>query len=198
MEKPNKICKYCGRQYYKPPCFSHSKYCCDKCSRLATRGRVLSTEWRQKISEGIKRNLPRTVYKKGQRPSKETEFKKGECTGKNHPNWNGGIGTYKKIYLEQHGKPKCDICGAIERIHIHHKDGNRYNGDIDNLVALCITCHYKSHRKHNYDKKCEWCGKDYYTYRKHQRFCSIGCGLKHSHRNVRKNGNTKNNKKRIE
>lgn len=43
---------------------------------------------------------------------------------------------------------KCDICGiqAKQRKdqrywHVHHKDGNKLNNDLDNLQCLCIRCH---------------------------------------------------------
>lgn len=45
---------------------------------------------------------------------------------------------------------ECADCGMPEsshrdefnqRLHVHHIDGDEYNNDIDNLVALCARCH---------------------------------------------------------
>ena len=57
----------------------------------------LTIEHKKNIGAGVKRNLPRTAFKKGNQP--RTEFKKGHpkpknaCRfgkGENHWNWNGG------------------------------------------------------------------------------------------------------------
>jgi 5-methylcytosine-specific restriction endonuclease McrA len=40
---------------------------------------------------------------------------------------------------------KCDLCGSIERLHLHHKDRNRKNNDLSNIQLLCASCHYKIH-----------------------------------------------------
>lgn len=38
----------------------------------------------------------------------------------------------------------CGKCGKlidIENCHIHHKDGKRYNSNIENLELQCLECH---------------------------------------------------------
>lgn len=39
----------------------------------------------------------------------------------------------------------CQICGVEENIVVHHKDGDRANESLDNLVPLCQSCHRKVH-----------------------------------------------------
>ena len=39
----------------------------------------------------------------------------------------------------------CINCGTIEKIHIHHIDGNRLNNKLSNLKVLCNSCHNKEH-----------------------------------------------------
>lgn len=53
----------------------------------------------------------------------------------------------KKLYKEEYKEKRCEICG-IENwmgkeitFHLHHKDGNHYNNDLDNLQVLCPNCH---------------------------------------------------------
>jgi hypothetical protein len=37
------------------------------------------------------------------------------------------------------------VCGAVEDIVVHHRDGDRGNNAIENLIPLCETCHGKVH-----------------------------------------------------
>ena len=42
---------------------------------------------------------------------------------------------------------ECAICGVKEGLHIHHKDENSSNNQINNLIVLCGVCHKKVHMK---------------------------------------------------
>ena len=42
---------------------------------------------------------------------------------------------------------KCAICSKDEGLHIHHKDRNPSNNQLDNLIVLCSICHKKIHMK---------------------------------------------------
>lgn len=57
---------------------------------------------------------------------------------------------YGKTYREYRGNPdECKVCGAstpVTSIVIHHKDGDRSNNRIWNLIALCHSCHVKVHQ----------------------------------------------------
>jgi hypothetical protein len=91
----------------------------------------------------------------------------GSVSGKNNPNWKGGISKnyyhYKKLQIQRYpervearrklgravkqGKikrGKCQICGK-ENAHAHHKD---YSKPLD-VEWFCRTCH----RKHKHDSK---------------------------------------------
>lgn len=68
--------------------------------------------------------------------------------GKSHPNFIDGSSYYRKIVLENLDNPKCERCGyskSIKALHVHHKDGNRKNNEIENLELLCANCHYIEH-----------------------------------------------------
>ena len=48
----------------------------------------------------------------------------------------------------QHYEHKCAKCGYDEYtkvLQVHHKDCNRENNEIDNLIILCPTCHCVEH-----------------------------------------------------
>ena len=84
--------------------------------------------------------------KKGKRFSKKTEIKKGQhLSPKTEFVYTTGAGYRHKI--------KDVICKDCKKrfprtkIQIHHKDGNRKNNNLRNLIALCKSCHLKRHGK---------------------------------------------------
>ena len=51
---------------------------------------------------------------------------------------------------------KCDECGSIVNLQVHHKDPlkgearhNNKKNQLDNLIVLCKDCHLKEHRSVN-------------------------------------------------
>jgi len=58
----------------------------------------------------------------------------------------------KKLALKR-DKYKCRLCGKKVTVgvdnHCHHKDGNNSNHRLDNLVTLCMDCHYETYGKEN-------------------------------------------------
>lgn len=65
--------------------------------------------------------------------------------GKDHPNYQNGIGSYRKLLKLE----KCNRCGYaqhVEILEIHHIDKNRKNNAIENLEVLCPNCHRTEHK----------------------------------------------------
>lgn len=96
-------------------------------------------------------------FKKGHKPwnagvkgihlNPSTEFKTGESVGDKHPSWKGGEQNFTKdcVYLyvginKRIRRPKKiyeDAHGTIPKGWIlYHLDGDRYNDDLDNLIAI--------------------------------------------------------------
>ena len=81
--------------------------------------------------------------------------------GENHPNWKGGASFepyplgWTKTFKEQiryRDKYKCQKCGIPEveygkRLDVHHRDFNKNNLDLNNLISLCKSCHMKITRQ---------------------------------------------------
>ena len=65
-------------------------------------------------------------------------------SGKDNPNYKTGY-SYRKIAIHEYGD-KCYICGEDIVVEVHHKDSNRGNNTIDNLVVLCPTHHTAVHK----------------------------------------------------
>ena len=53
----------------------------------------------------------------------------------------------QKLIRDGIKEAKCEICGLANwmgqpiPLELHHKDGNHYNNDFDNLAILCPNCH---------------------------------------------------------
>lgn len=52
-----------------------------------------------------------------------------------------------KIRLIAQRGMKCERCGysKLEILHVHHRDRNRKNNDLNNLELICPNCHYEEH-----------------------------------------------------
>ena len=40
---------------------------------------------------------------------------------------------------------RCEQCGATEKLHLHHRDGNPANNEPENRQTLCGSCHLTMH-----------------------------------------------------
>lgn len=68
-------------------------------------------------------------------------------SGPNNGNFIDGYSGYRAKAFHQ--KPnECSRCGYKENtaaLEVHHKDHNRSNNDIENLIILCANCHAITH-----------------------------------------------------
>lgn len=71
---------------------------------------------------------------------------------KNHQ-YKDGIGCFRKIAFEYYDN-KCNRCGKLNDLLVHHIDENRHNNKVENLEILCKKCH-QDHHCH----RCEDTGK---------------------------------------
>ena len=60
---------------------------------------------------------------------------------------------HNRILSEVSQNKRCIFCKVIDtRVSVvHHKDHNRKNNKVDNLMWLCLNCHFLTH----YDKALE-------------------------------------------
>lgn len=103
-------------------------------------------------------------------------------TGELHPKWKGGKRGYyndtaKRLLISCGVSYKCSSCGFIGIIHIHHKDRNWRNNDLNNLIFLCNSCHLTLHHKEDRKTlKCQECSKLFISKgRRSSKFCSGKC-----------------------
>jgi len=78
----------------------------------------------------------------------QTVWRNGEFKGKKHRFWKDGASTYRDVIIKSGIPQTCSICRTKDKrvLAVHHKDGNKKNYDLDNLVWLCHNCHHRVHR----------------------------------------------------
>ena len=157
---PTFRCKTCNKEAYVKP--SHlargwGVYCSKKCQcegqksgklfRCYTCGkeiyRTLQVQARSKSGRYFCNKTCQTLW----RNSIYIEAK--------HPNWKGGTASYRNILRRNNVTPICGRCKSTDaRILIaHHKDRDRKNNNVSNLVWLCHNCHYLVHHYKTEDEK---------------------------------------------
>lgn len=67
--------------------------------------------------------------------------------GEKSINWKNGERAYRQILKRSGRKAVCALCKiSDERVLIaHHKDNNRENNRLENLIWLCFNCHFLIH-----------------------------------------------------
>lgn len=148
-------CQYCGKEIQNPLGVSirNRKHCSRKCQSDATKGRVLSPEWRKALSEGRKASA--------------------KCKGPNLYNWKGGAehrrevnrlkyhhrkaqGKLDPLFLQVLIRLQCYRCLYCEQLlkkgrstHIEHLVPVTRGGTNEwfNLVYACQSCNSKKHDK---------------------------------------------------
>lgn len=81
----------------------------------------------------------------------------------------------KIAYMILEKEYKCERCGSIINVDVHHKDGNHNNNTPNNLELLCRSCHMKEHHPRTVCKICGkpanggrgYCNKHYIRFRKY-------------------------------
>jgi len=53
---------------------------------------------------------------------------------------------YREKAITEYGE-ECHGCGSTEHVLIHHRDGDRSNNNLENLIPLCEACHGKVHAR---------------------------------------------------
>ncbi len=150
------LCNFCGKKHKRKKSqlrLSKKHYCSGDCSSKARRnGKSLQCFICKKIIYKSLKDLKNSKSKK--------YFCSTICSNKwigkqqrsnNHPNWKGGMSSYKNILKRTKNEKKCFLCNKndVRILCVHHIDKNRKNNNIKNLTWLCRNCHFLVH---NYSK----------------------------------------------
>ena len=113
--------------------FRHPKYCSSEC-RHKYSSHALSTGMHWELSEKAKE----------------------KHRGPNNPAWRGGIGLLPydwnfngslKAQVLERDNNQCQLCHISSDLIVHHKDWDKMNSAINNLITLCRQCHGRLRRQ---------------------------------------------------
>jgi len=135
------ICKICKNKFYTKPSqikIGFGKYCSRNCCNKSQRkgqyincGTCSKKSW--KMPSELKHSKSKNFFCS---KSCQTLWRNKIYSGENHPFWNGGTTTYRKV-MERNKIPSvCVRCNEKDQriLHVHHRDQNRKNNDLKNLV----------------------------------------------------------------
>jgi len=149
---PRSNCEICSKEFYTKP--SHLKRGWGKfCSIICrTKGQLRGQDRPCKTCGKLIWKNPTDLKKsKSQNffcsKSCQTVWRNQYYSGDNHYLWRGGESTYRNHMLKNGPQAICQKCGItdIRVLAVHHKDYNRKNNDLDNLIWLCRNCHCLVH-----------------------------------------------------
>ena len=146
-------CKICLKSFYVKP--SHlklgwGKYCSKNCQ---SKGQLKGKFVKCFICDKKIYRSPKTLLKSKSKKyfcSKtcQTLWRNKIYIGDRNKNWKNGESSYRNILKREGIKARCNLCGTKDErvLTVHHKDRNRNNNKISNLIWLCLNCHYLVHR----------------------------------------------------
>lgn len=138
-----KKCLICGKEFKIPPSRFHTAKSCSnpKCiyeSHLRSNRRTTKKLKKRLIKICIYCGKEYEIQKSREN---KTKYCGRSCKAKaEKPRYIDGRATYRKFL-----KTNCEDCKSKIKLQIHHKDKNRKNNNINNLITLCSKCHKKYH-----------------------------------------------------
>ena len=153
-------CKTCGKEFCVKP--SHLARCWGKfCSIPCKIQTQLQGAWVVCSTCGKKVYLsPKSLARSESgkyfcTKSCQTLWRNNTYAGEKSPNWTDGKSAYRKILIRNGVIPECWLCKTKDKrvLSVHHKDHNRINNDVKNLVWPCFNCHHLVHSDGELDKK---------------------------------------------
>lgn len=154
---PRLNCNVCDDEFYAKP--SHiskgwGKYCSKSCQYSAQKvGRVFECFiCKKEVYRNIKDQKKSKTGNFFCSKSCQTKWRNTSLySGENHKNWKNGESSYRARLLRSSIPQICSKCstGDSRVLAVHHKDKNRDNNELSNLLWLCHNCHYLVHHFRN-------------------------------------------------
>jgi hypothetical protein len=125
------------------------KYCSNDCKSLSfRRGNTFQCQsCGKKIYKSLK---DQSRSKSGNffcNKSCQAHWRNRLFSGSRHNNWKNGEHSYRESLKRANIKQQCVKCRTSDDriLAVHHKDKNRQNNDLSNLIWLCHNCHFLVH-----------------------------------------------------
>jgi len=142
-------CELCHKEFYVPiHVLKKRKYCSRSCQNQARS--ILCNEdiicsWCGNTFKSVlsKSKVVRHGYRFCCRKCKDEAQRIGGIDEIKPPHYGTGFSEYRNRAIRTLGG-KCNKCGYslyTEMLDVHHIDGNRKNGSIENLEVICVWCH---------------------------------------------------------
>lgn len=149
---PRLPCTVCKNEFYAKPAHIRSgwgKYCSKECQYKGQRTGmvVLCTV----CGKGTYRNRTEQTRTKSGKffcgKSCQTTWRNTQYSGERHRNWVTGKASYRATLLRSEQAQLCSRCKITDSrvLAVHHRDKNRDNNALSNLMWLCHNCHYLVH-----------------------------------------------------
>lgn len=150
-------CKNCKKVFHAKPSWiknGYGKYCSTKCRQEGQKNGGLfdchvckTSVYRSKTGQSKSKSNKYFCSK-----SCQTLWRNSEVNiGKNHPNWTTGQSSYRERLRRSNRIQECKRCKTsdVRLLSVHHKDRNRDNNNLKNLIFLCHNCHFLIHKYKN-------------------------------------------------
>ena len=149
---PQVNCKNCNKEFYaKPSWLEHGWgiYCSQTCNHQSQKNGKLytCTTCGEAVYRSIKYQLRSKSGKFFCSKSCQAVWRNIVFSGEGHPNWKSGESVYRGILKRAKVPQSCAKCHSQDTriLAVHHKDKNRQNNTVANLVWLCHNCHHLVH-----------------------------------------------------
>lgn len=151
------ICQQCTKQFYVKPnriAKGWGKYCSNTCKHLGLiTGMKIPCTFCNKLTYKNKKDQNRSAS--GNffcNKSCQASWRNSHRVGESHANWISGESSYRDILRRSGATQACNKCDSndIRVLAVHHKDKNRQNNNLVNLIWLCHNCHFLVH---HYEKE---------------------------------------------
>lgn len=153
-------CGVCLKDFYVKPSqlrYGWGKFCSTTCrSKSQFKGEFVNCHTCKKRIYRSPKMITRS--KSGKyfcSKSCQTLWRNSVYIGEKNVNWVNGVSAYRNILVRNGKQPVCVLCkNTDERVlNAHHIDHQRSNNNIENLVWLCLNCHYLVHHDRELDEK---------------------------------------------
>jgi len=149
---PRIQCTICSSEFYAKPsriAKGWAKYCSKKCQYTGqSTGNFFPCHTCGKSTYKTQTDQRRSLSQQHFcSKSCQTIWRNTQYSGSKHSNWTTGESSYRKILSRTNIPKLCCKCKTNDTriLAVHHKDRNRNNNDVTNLLWICHNCHYLVH-----------------------------------------------------